>query len=477
MASNNPGETDTNMTMGQEASLFPSKSTSSPQKRDQRSVSPEYDPKAGENRLRPAGDIINRITWDSAFERSNYVIGFVDRFEGQLEVTMGSWKKETTDEEFIPQHRVLMDISKKKPSLPRLTTMIPLLQKPPNASCNAQPKTFDASAPPIIMPERPARTSSLFKEDKHDEENTMPVTRVTSESMSIYLSRKNVDDSPLTKVKKLYYEDAFTARGSHHSPKDRVNNESVVVVELKTSTKAKDDASKLLSEFAHFLAQIYQRPETSMLVTIDQNADLLFGNTLGSAYLLKITALSSLIGPLTNLRNTGLIQSTIQEMFGIAPDKGVVIYTPVSEDNLATNGMTAKGEIDRLERIDSSNSPSMLKSISRSMSRRMKSSSENSAPISLVSVMSPDVATPTSTSPVAFASGQLSPPKPHQAEEKRPMESPKGEPIQQVSSKDEKCERSLKKRESLKSFVNRRLGELGELTTKKPFTAIKGKKD
>ena len=75
-----------------------------------------------------------------------------------------------------------------------------------------------------------------------------------------------------------------------------------------------------------------------MLVTIDQNADLLFGNTSGSAYLLKITALSSLIGPLTNLRNTGLIQSTIQEMFGIAPDKGVVIYTPASEDNLATNG-------------------------------------------------------------------------------------------------------------------------------------------
>ncbi|KAJ5746954.1 uncharacterized protein N7511_008650 [Penicillium nucicola] len=72
-----------------------------------RSPSPEYDPKAGENRLRPAGDIINRITWDPAFERHDYVIGFVDRFEGQLEVGMDSWKKETTHEEFIPQHRVL----------------------------------------------------------------------------------------------------------------------------------------------------------------------------------------------------------------------------------------------------------------------------------------------------------------------------------------------------------------------------------
>ncbi|CAG8908630.1 unnamed protein product [Penicillium egyptiacum] len=369
-----------------------------------------------------------------------------------------------------------MDHSTKKPSLPRLTTNIPLLQKPANASCDAL-QTLGGNAPPVIMPERPARTSSMFKEDKHDEENIIPSTRFTSESMPIYVSQKSVDDSPLTKVKKLYYEDAFTARGSHNSPKDRVTHESVVVVELKTNTKAKDDTPKLLSDFAHFLAQVYQRPETSMLVTIDQNADLLFGNTSGSAYLLKITALSSLIGPLTNLRNTGLIQSTIQEMFGIAPDKGVVIYTPVSEDNVATNGTTARSEIDRLERIGSSNSPSIFKSISRSMSRRMKSSSGNSAPLSLTSVMSPDVVNSTSTSPVAVTSGQGPLPRPDQAGDKKPIESPKGEPVQQVPSKEEKFERTLKKRESLKSFVNRRLGELGELTTMKPFTATKGKKD
>ncbi|KAF9249772.1 hypothetical protein DTO027I6_9933 [Penicillium roqueforti] len=372
-----------------------------------------------------------------------------------------------------------MGSSKKKPSLPRLTTNIPLLQKPTNASCNTLlPKTLpDASVPPIIMPERPARTSSLFKEDKHDEENIVPVTRFASESMPVYLPQKSVDDSPVTKMKKLYYEDAFTARGSHNSPKDRVTHESVVVVELKTNTKPKDNISKLLSDFAHSLAQVYQRPETSMLVTIDQNADLLFGTTSGSAYLLKVTALSSLIGPLTNLRNTGLIQSIIQEMFGIAPDKGVVIYMPASEDNIATNGTTARSEIDRLERINSSNNSSIFKSLSRSMSRRMKSSSGNSIPISLTSVLSPDVATPTSTSPMAFASDQAPPLRPNQADDKKPIQSPNGERTQQVSSKDEKPERALKKRESLKSFVNRRLGELGELTTMKPFTDTKGKKD
>ncbi|CAI7666491.1 unnamed protein product [Penicillium pancosmium] len=87
---------------------FRSGSTSPPRlTKPERQRTPSPEPRSGENRLRPAGDIINRITWDSNFDRNDYIIGFVDRFEGQLEVTMDSWKKESTDEEFIPQHRVL----------------------------------------------------------------------------------------------------------------------------------------------------------------------------------------------------------------------------------------------------------------------------------------------------------------------------------------------------------------------------------
>ncbi|GFN14471.1 leukocyte receptor cluster (LRC) member 9 [Aspergillus tubingensis] len=64
-------------------------------------------PEPVENRLRPAADIINRIIWDPAFDGTNYVIGYEDRFEGRLESGFNAWKKETTDEEFIPQHRIL----------------------------------------------------------------------------------------------------------------------------------------------------------------------------------------------------------------------------------------------------------------------------------------------------------------------------------------------------------------------------------
>ncbi|KAJ5259234.1 hypothetical protein N7478_012215 [Penicillium angulare] len=73
----------------------------------EQSYSPPLEGKSGENRLRPAADVINRIIWDESFSPDDYMIVFLDRFEGELEVSFDGWKKESTHEEFIPQHRVL----------------------------------------------------------------------------------------------------------------------------------------------------------------------------------------------------------------------------------------------------------------------------------------------------------------------------------------------------------------------------------
>ncbi|KAJ4290837.1 hypothetical protein N0V90_010032 [Kalmusia sp. IMI 367209] len=48
-------------------------------------------------KLRPASDILNR----------DYIVGYEDRFLGAKETTLEKWKTEQTDEEFIPQHRIL----------------------------------------------------------------------------------------------------------------------------------------------------------------------------------------------------------------------------------------------------------------------------------------------------------------------------------------------------------------------------------
>ncbi|EGO59451.1 hypothetical protein NEUTE1DRAFT_79561 [Neurospora tetrasperma FGSC 2508] len=58
-------------------------------------------------KLRSAGDVMNRLRWDSAIDSSDYVVGYEDRFLGVKERALNMWKTEQTDEEFIPQHRIV----------------------------------------------------------------------------------------------------------------------------------------------------------------------------------------------------------------------------------------------------------------------------------------------------------------------------------------------------------------------------------
>lgn len=62
---------------------------------------------ANAKKLRPAGDILNRLRWDPSFDKSDYMVGYEDRFLGAKETSLDQWKTENTDEEFIPQHRII----------------------------------------------------------------------------------------------------------------------------------------------------------------------------------------------------------------------------------------------------------------------------------------------------------------------------------------------------------------------------------
>ncbi|KAF2869220.1 hypothetical protein BDV95DRAFT_578616 [Massariosphaeria phaeospora] len=58
-------------------------------------------------KLRPASDVLNRLRWDPNLDPANYIIGYEDRFLGAKEMALERWKTEQTDDEFIPQHRIL----------------------------------------------------------------------------------------------------------------------------------------------------------------------------------------------------------------------------------------------------------------------------------------------------------------------------------------------------------------------------------
>jgi hypothetical protein len=166
-------------------------------------------------------------------------------------------------------------------------------------------------------------------------------------------------------------------------------------------------------------------------MVVRHDAAVFFNGSSGASYLLKIYALPSAIAPVTNIRNTGLIQTAIQELYGIGPDDGVVLFLPVSEENLATNGSTAQGAISRLERSEV-DSPGLIKTISRTTSRRLKSNSGSSAPMSLPStVVSPSSSTPTNL-----------------------LRSPIGDA---TPSEEERAGPRFKKRESLRTIIHRHM--------------------
>lgn len=59
--------------------------------------------------LRPAKDILSRIRHDPALDEDNFIVGYHDRHADVMEMPVTSWTAggDFTEEEWIPQHRIL----------------------------------------------------------------------------------------------------------------------------------------------------------------------------------------------------------------------------------------------------------------------------------------------------------------------------------------------------------------------------------
>ncbi|KKK12243.1 hypothetical protein ARAM_004859 [Aspergillus rambellii] len=354
-----------------------------------------------ENRLRPVADIVNRLIWDEKYDSTDYIIGYEDRFDGRMEASLNSWKRESTDEEFIPQHRVLYikrksDSEIKAPSSlrdlvfkpvsdsssPRITPLLPSFRIPPCV------RGGDPSAEQQVEP----HTSETVHVPRGQGRRRLPSPELTRSALkggrSVRVARRSTsDEEPLTRTKSQYFEDVFNTRGPRLSPTTRISQDSLVMIEIKVNVKIKDEDSVVPSVMSR-MAQIYQKSESFMVVTVQQDACLRFGHSTLPAYSMKVFALPYLIAPITNLRSTILIQAAIQEILHISPSRGVILYIPIAEENMATNNTTMMGEIARLERETHGQETGVLKSLSRTMSRRMKSTSSQSRPLSVATTSS-----------------------------------------------------------------------------------------
>jgi hypothetical protein len=169
-----------------------------------------------------------------------------------------------------------------------------------------------------------------------------------------------------------FYEDQFSYKdGIVSSARDRVTKDAPIVAELRTNVIVRlsylaphthaphlghanppqiKDEYTLVTDLSHHLSTRYQRPETSIMITVDHSACLLLGGSFEPTYVLTINALPVQVQPTTNKRNASLIQAFMAESIGVSPERGILKFVPIPEESLAMNGMTVLGDIERLER-------------------------------------------------------------------------------------------------------------------------------
>ncbi|KAF2143442.1 uncharacterized protein K452DRAFT_225392 [Aplosporella prunicola CBS 121167] len=160
---------------------------------------------------------------------------------------------------------------------------------------------------------------------------------------------KGISHGHKTRKRTQYYEGRFNERDTTGQARDRVARDSPVVVELKTNVII-DDEYTLATSLSNQLSRRFQRSESSIMVNLNHSACLLFGGTFEPAYVLHITALPSQLQPVTNKRNAALLQEFLRDILTVEPERGIVQFHALAEENFAINSHTLLGEVEQEER-------------------------------------------------------------------------------------------------------------------------------
>ncbi|GAP90004.1 putative mif domain-containing protein [Rosellinia necatrix] len=188
------------------------------------------------------------------------------------------------------------------------------------------------------------------------------------------VGRRNSQLHPEANRKKsAYFESEFAGPNRADDPiQNRIFNEAMVTAEIKTNVIISDEFA-FITDLAYQLSNRYQRPISSVTITLQHGMCMLFGGTFEPAYTMAIHALPSLLQPVTNRRNAALIQRHLYETLGVALTRGHIRFEPISKENVAIGGKTTAAEIESLSRSDADQKSSMFRKPSKSSRGIMKS--------------------------------------------------------------------------------------------------------
>ncbi|OAA44845.1 MIF domain containing protein [Metarhizium rileyi] len=118
-----------------------------------------------------------------------------------------------------------------------------------------------------------------------------------------------------------------------------IRSEYLLSVEVKTNVVITNEYL-FMNELTYHLSIRYSRPVCSIVVSLQHGICLLFGGSFDPAYIMTITALPDQVMANTNRRNAALFQSHLQQALRVLPTRGLIQFTPITEECLGYGGET-----------------------------------------------------------------------------------------------------------------------------------------
>ncbi|WZH42631.1 Tautomerase/MIF superfamily [Fusarium acuminatum] len=157
------------------------------------------------------------------------------------------------------------------------------------------------------------------------------VTKVTRKYSLPILSRRR--DS--------LFEEGYVSRQADE-PGDRVRNDSVILVEIKTNI---DDEFTFITELSDYTSLRYNRPASCVVTTLQHGVCMQFGASSEPSYTMKIEALARDVQAAMDKRNIALLQTHMKQALDIPSSRGYVRFVPIAEECTGRKGNTVAGEV------------------------------------------------------------------------------------------------------------------------------------
>lgn len=120
-----------------------------------------------------------------------------------------------------------------------LSPTVPVLQSPAMFQALTSKTVPEETLKQKNKLERAAIKPSMFFEDKEEDDTVAPDLKhgVSPGAQSVHVAHRSADDEQSPQTKTRCFDELFNTRGPLISPRTRISNDSVVVIEIKTNSR------------------------------------------------------------------------------------------------------------------------------------------------------------------------------------------------------------------------------------------------